>query len=172
MDRGERIYMWDIEGRRYYDFISGFGAVNQGHSHPKILKAMMAQAGKITLTSRAFVNTELGVFGKYITELLGYERFIPMNSGVEADETAIKMARRWAYRHKGTPDNQAMVLFPTNCFWGRSITAAGACDDPIRYTEFGPFTEGFELFKWNDLPALEEKLKANPNICAVCIEPI
>lgn len=140
IERGERIYMWDVEGNRYFDFLCGYSACNQGHVHPKILKAMLAQASKITLTSRAYVNTELGVFGKYITELLGYERFIPMNSGVEADETACKMARRWAYRSKGVPDNQAEILFPTGNFWGRSITASGACDDPSRYNQFGPFT--------------------------------
>jgi ornithine--oxo-acid transaminase len=132
----------------------------------------MEQAGKITLTSRAFHNTQLGEFGSYITDLLGYDKFIPMNGGVEADETACKMVRRWAYRAKGVPDNQAMILFPTGNFWGRSITASGACDDPIRYTEFGPFTDGFDLFNYNDTADLEAKLKANPNIAAVFIEPI
>jgi len=172
IDRGERIYVWDAEGRRYIDCLAGYGAMNQGHCHPKILKAMIEQAQKVTLTSRAFHNTQMGALGEYMTELLGYEKLFPMNTGCEADETACKMARRWAYREKGTPDNQAMILFPTNNFWGRSITASGACDDPARYHQFGPFTEGFELFKFNDLADLEAKLKANPHICAVFIEPI
>jgi ornithine--oxo-acid transaminase len=133
---------------------------------------MVEQAAKVTLTSRAFHNTTMGEFGKYITELLGYDKFFPMNGGVEADETACKLARRWAYRAKGVPDNEAMILFPTNNFWGRSITASGACDDPLRLTQFGPFTQGFELFKYDDPTDLEARLKANPNICSVFIEPI
>lgn len=172
LDRGEGCYVWDIEGRKYIDCLAGYGAVNQGHVHPVILKAMIQQASKITLTSRAFHNTQLGEFGKYITGLLGYEKFIPMNGGCEADETACKMVRRWAYRAKGVPDNQAVILFPTGNFWGRSITASGACDDPARYTHFGPFTAGFELFKYNDNDDLERMLKANPNIAGVFVEPI
>lgn len=133
---------------------------------------MIEQATKITLTSRAFHNTQLGEFGSYITKLLGYDKFIPMNGGCEADETACKMVRRWAYRVKGVPDNQAVILFPTGNFWGRSITASGACDDHSRYNQFGPFTDGFELFKYNDVPDLERMLKADPNIAGVFIEPI
>ena len=146
VDRGERIYVYDIEGRKYFDFLCGYSACNQGHVHPKILKAMIDQAQKITLTSRAFHNTSLGDFANYLTNLIGYEKFIPMNTGCEADETACKMARRWGYRVKGIPSDQAMILFPTGNFWGRSITASGACDDPARYTDFGPFTAGFDLF--------------------------
>ena len=146
VDRGERIYVYDIEGRKYFDFLCGYSACNQGHVHPKILKAMIDQAQKITLTSRAFHNTSLGDFADYLTDLIGYEKFIPMNTGCEADETACKMARRWGYRVKGIPSDQAMILFPTGNFWGRSITASGACDDPSRYTDFGPFTAGFDLF--------------------------
>ena len=146
VDRGERIYVYDIEGRKYFDFLCGYSACNQGHVHPKILKAMIDQAQKITLTSRAFHNTSLGDFANYLTNLIGYEKFIPMNTGCEADETACKMARRWGYRVKGIPSDQAMILFPTGNFWGRSITASGACDDPSRYTDFGPFTAGFDLF--------------------------
>lgn len=171
-EKGERIYIWDVEGRKYFDFLCGYSACNQGHVHPKILEAMIEQARKVTLTSRAFHNTQLGAFGEYITDLIGYEKFIPMNSGVEADETACKMARRWAYNVKGVPDNQAQILFPTNNFWGRSITASGACDDPTRYHKFGPFTPGFPLFKYEDLADLREKLENDPNICAVCIEPV
>ena len=140
--------------------------------HPKILKALIDQAQKITLTSRAFHNTALGEFADYLTGLIGYEKFLPMNTGCEADETACKLARRWGYRVKGIPHNKANILFPTNNFWGRSITASGACDDPARFTDFGPFTAGFELFKYDDVPALRAKLAADPNICAVVIEPI
>ncbi len=172
VDRGERIYVWDVEGRKYFDFLCGYSACNQGHVHPKILKAMIDQAQKITLTSRAFHNTELGACADYMTELLGYDKLIPMNTGCEADETACKMARRWGYRVKGIPDNKANILFPTGNFWGRSITASGACDDPARYTDFGPFTDGFELFPYDDAEALRKMLAADPNICAVCIEPI
>lgn len=124
------------------------------------------------MTSRAFYNTTLGETGEYITKLLGYDKFLPMNSGVEADETACKIARRWGYRAKGIPDNQANILFPTGNFWGRTITASGACDDPSRYNQFGPFTLGFELFKYDDLEDIETKLKNDPNICAVVVEPI
>jgi ornithine--oxo-acid transaminase len=124
------------------------------------------------LTSRAYHTTTLGEFGSYITSLLGYEKFFPMNGGVESVETACKLARRWAYRHKGVPDNEAVILFPKNCFWGRSITASGACDDPLRFTQMGPFTGGFELFDYDSPSALEAMLKSNPNICAVVLEPI
>ena len=172
IERGEGIYMWDVEGRKYFDFLCGYSACNQGHSHPKILKAMMEQATKVTLTSRAFHNMTLGPFAEYFTNLIGYDRLIPMNSGVEADETACKLARRWGYRNKGIPHNKANILFPTGNFWGRSITASGACDDPSRYDDFGPFTEGFELFEYNNVDSLKQKLEADPNICAVCIEPI
>lgn len=172
IERGERIYMYDVEGRKYFDFLCGYSACNQGHSHPKILKAMMEQATKVTLTSRAYHNMTLGPFAEYFTNLIGYDRLIPMNSGVEADETACKMARRWGYRAKGIPDNQANILFPTGNFWGRSITASGACDDPSRYNQFGPFTAGFELFEYNNVDALRKMLEADPNICAVVLEPI
>ena len=132
----------------------------------------MQQASRVSLTSRAFHNTELGKFADYLTDLIGYDKLIPMNSGVEADETACKMARRWGYRVKGIPDDQAMILFPTGNFWGRSITASGACDDPSRYHQFGPFTAGFDLFQYNDLEALDAKLTQFPNTCAVFVEPI
>jgi ornithine--oxo-acid transaminase len=133
---------------------------------------MIAQASKVTLTSRAFHNTQLGVFGEYLTKLMGYDKFLPMNGGCEADETACKLVRRWAYRVKGIKDNEAVILFPTGNFWGRSITASGACDDPSRYTHFGPFTAGFELFKYDNIPDLEARLKSNPNIAGVFLEPI
>jgi len=130
------------------------------------------QAAKITLTSRAFHNTELGKFGEFITKLLRYDKYLPMNTGCEADETACKLARRWAYRVKKVPDNEAVIFFPTQNFWGRSITASGACDDPSRYHQFGPFTRGFELFNYNDIPNLEMHLKKTPTVAAVCIEAI
>jgi len=133
LEKGERIYVWDCEGTRYVDCLAGYGACNQGHVHPKILKAMITQATKLAHVSRTFHNETIGPFGKYITELLGYERFMAMNGGCEADESACKLARRWAYRAKGVPDNEAVILFPTGNFWGRSITASGACDDPSRY---------------------------------------
>jgi len=126
----------------------------------------------VTLTSRAMHNVELPKFAEYITGLLKYDRFVPMNGGCEADETAVKFARRWAYNVKGVPDNEAVTLFPTDNFWGRSITASGACDDPTRYNKFGPFTAGFDLFKYDDVDALRKKLEENPNICSVFIEPI
>ena len=124
------------------------------------------------MTSRAFHNTALGDFADYLTDLIGYDKLIPMNTGCEADETACKMARRWGYRVKGIPHDKANILFPTGNFWGRSITASGACDDPSRYTDFGPFTDGFELFPYDDVEGLRAKLEADPNICAICIEPI
>jgi ornithine--oxo-acid transaminase len=172
IERGERIYLWDVEGKRYFDFISGYGATSQGHVHPKILKAFVEQACKVTLTSRAMLNTQLGKFGELMSQVTGYDKMLPCNGGVEADETACKLARRWGYRVKKIPSNKANILFPTGNFWGRTITASGACDDPARYTDFGPFTAGFELFKYNNVEALRTKLKNDPNICAVCIESI
>lgn len=172
LERGEGVYVWDCEGLRYMDCLAGYGACNQGHVHPKILKAMIAQASQLTQTSRNFYTKPIGLFGEYMTELMGYDKFIAMNGGCEADEAACLLARRWGYKVKGIPDNQAVILFPTGNFWGRSITASGACDDPSRYTEFGPFTEGFELFKYDDIEDLEQKLKENPNICSVFLEPI
>jgi len=130
------------------------------------------QAAKITLTSRAFHNTELGKFGEFITKLLRYDKFLPMNTGCEAVETACKLARRWAYRVKKVPDNEAVIFFPTGCYWGMSITARSGCSDPLRYHQFGPFTRGFELFNYNDIPNLEMHLKKTPTVAAVCIEPI
>ena len=133
---------------------------------------MLEQASKVTQLSRMYHNTQVGQFGKYMHELLGYDKFIAMNGGCEADEAACLIARHWGYKVKGIPDNEAVILFPTGNFWGRSITASGACDDPSRYHQFGPYTPGFELFKYNNIPDLEQKLQANPNICAVFVEPI
>jgi ornithine--oxo-acid transaminase len=154
------------------DFLCGYGAASQGHCHPKILKALVEQACKVTLTARAMHNTQMGKFGELMHKVTGYDKMIPCNGGVEADETACKLARRWGYRVKGIPSNKANLLFPTGNFWGRTITASGACDDPSRYTDFGPFTAGFELFEYNNVEALRTKLKNDPNICGVCIEPI
>lgn len=172
LERGEGVHVWDVNGKQYLDCIAGVGACNQGHVHPKILQAFVHQASKITLTSRAFHNTQLGEFGKYITEMLGYDKFIPMNTGVEGDETAIKIMRRWAYRDKGVEEDKAMVLFPTGNFWGRSIAARSNSENAAFTHQFGPFNPGFENFKWNDAEDLEAKLKANPNIAGVVIEPI
>jgi ornithine--oxo-acid transaminase len=172
MERGERCFMWDVQGRRYIDFMSGYGSTNQGHCHPEIMKAAIAQMNKITQISRAFHNVELGKFGEFICNLTGYDKFLPANGGCEACESAVKFARRWGYRVKGVESNKASVIMAKNNFWGRSITASGACDDPSRYTDFGPFTPGFNLVDYNDLGALERQLQADKNTVAVYLEPI
>lgn len=172
LERGERIYMWDVDGKRYFDFLSGYSAVNQGHCHPKIINAMVEQAKKLTLTSRAFFNDALGEFEEYITALLGYEKVLPMNTGVEGGETAIKLARRWGYDVKGVPKNEAKVLFATNNFWGRTTAAISSSTDPDSYSGFGPFMPGFEVIPYNDVNALTKKLEADPNIVAFMVEPI
>jgi ornithine--oxo-acid transaminase len=170
--KGERIYLWDVEGNKYFDFLCGYSSCNQGHAHPKIVEAMINQVKKLPHVSRAFWTDTFADYSEYATKLFGYDKILPMNSGVEACETAIKLARRWAYNVKGTPDNQAVVILPTKNFWGRSITASGACDDPIRYTKFGPFTPGFEMVPFNDIPALTAKFESDANICAYMMEPI
>lgn len=172
IDRGEGVHVWDHDGHQYLDCISGVGACNQGHVHPKILKAFVKQASQITLTSRAFHNTQLGECGKFLTELLGYDKFIAMNTGVEGDETAVKIIRRWAYRSKKVPDDKAMILFPTQNFWGRSIAARSNSENAAFTHQFGPFNPGFANFKWNDAEDLERMLKADPNVAGVIIEPI
>ena len=170
--RGERHFVWDVEGNKYTDFHSGYCAVNQGHCHPRIVKTLTEQAAKLTMCSRTFNNANSGEYAKYMHETFGYDKVLPMNSGVEACETAIKIARRWGYVVKGVEANKATVIVCNGCFWGRSITASGACDDPVRYTNFGPFTPGFELIDFNALDQLEQKFKENPNIVAFMVEPI
>lgn len=171
LSKGEGVKVWDVEGNEYFDFLSAYSAVNQGHCHPKILSALNEQASKLTLTSRAFHNDILGVYEKYITELLGYDRVLPMNTGVEGGETANKLARRWGYLHKGIPDNQAKIIFAKGNFWGRTLAAISSSDDPTSYEGFGPYMPGYDLVAYNDLEALEEKLK-DPNVCAFMVEPI
>lgn len=172
LNRGEGIFLWDVDGRRYFDFLSGYSAVNQGHCHPKIIDAMVTQAKKLTLTSRAFFNDALGECEKYITELLGFDKVLPMNTGVEGGETAVKLARRWGYDVKGVPKNQAKILFARENFWGRTTTAVSSSTDPESYEGFGPYMPGFEIIPYNDVGALKAKLEADPNIVAFMVEPI
>lgn len=153
--RGEGVYVWDVEGKRYYDFLSGYSALNHGHSHPKVVAALADQAAKLTLTSRAFFNDVLGEFAKYATELFGYDKLLPMNSGVEATETAVKLARRWGYVKKNIPKYQAKVVFAEGNFHGRSMTAVSASSDPESYEGFGPFLPNVEKIRYDDLDALE-----------------
>ena len=169
--KGEGTFMWDVEGKKYYDFLSAYSAVNQGHCHPKIVKAMCDQAQTLTLTSRAFYNDCLGVYEKYVTEFFGYERVLPMNSGAEADETALKLCRKWAYMKKGLPENQAKIICCDGNFHGRTITIVSMSNDPDSYAGYGPFTPGFVRIPYNDIPALEKALE-DPNIAGFLVEPI
>lgn len=171
LERGEGIYVWDVEGNRYYDFLSAYSAVNQGHCHPKIVSALTAQSSKLTLTSRAFYNDVLGAYEEYVTRLFGYDKVLPMNTGVEAGETACKLARKWAYNVKGVPKNQAKIIFADGNFWGRTMAAISSSTDPSSYEGFGPFMPGFELVPYNDIPALEKALQ-DPNVAAFMVEPI
>lgn len=171
LEKGEGIFVWDPEGNKYYDFLSAYSAVNQGHCHPRILKALQDQAKKITLTSRAFYNNVLGQYEKYITEYFGYDKVLPMNTGVEGGETAIKLARKWGYKVKGIPENQAQVIFANGNFWGRTLAAISSSNDPSSYEGFGPYMPGYILVDYNDLAALEQELK-NPNVAAFMVEPI
>ena len=171
LTRGEGVYLWDPEGRRYFDFLSAYSAVNQGHCHPKIVAAMVDQAGRLALTSRAFYNDVLGPFEKYITELFGFDKVLPMNAGAEGVETALKLARRWGYRVKGIPDNEAKVVVCEGNFHGRTITVISASSDPDSYAGFGPHTPGFVKIPYDDLAALDTAL-ADPTVCAFMVEPI
>jgi ornithine--oxo-acid transaminase len=169
--RGEGIYMWDCEGKRYIDFLSAYSAVNQGHCHPRIVAALTEQAQRLTLTSRAFHSDILGEYCRYITNYFGYQRVLPMNTGVEGGETAIKLVRRWGYLHKGIPDGQARVVFAEGNFWGRTVAAISSSTDPSCKDGFGPYVPGFDLVPYNDLAALEKALQ-NPHVCAFMVEPI
>ena len=171
LDRGEGVYVWDIEGKKYFDFLSAYSAVNQGHCHPRIIKALTTQAQKLTLTSRAFYNSLLGEYEKYITSYFGFDKVLPMNTGVEGDETAMKLARRWAYEVKGVKENQAKLVFAKGNFMGRTLGAISASNDPSSYQGFGPFMPGYELVEYNDLKALENAIK-DPNTAAFIVEPI
>lgn len=169
--RGEGVYVWDVEGRRYFDFLSAYSAVNQGHCHPRIVQAMIDQASRLTLTSRAFHNDILGEYEAFMTQLFGYDKLLPMNTGVEGGETAVKLARRWAYDVKGVEKYKAKILFVEGNFWGRTLSAISTSTDPSSFEGFGPFMPGFELIPYNDLPALEKALE-DPNIAAFMLEPI
>jgi ornithine--oxo-acid transaminase len=171
LEKGEGVFLYDVDGKRYFDFLSGYSAVNQGHCHPAIIKALTDQAQKLTLTSRAFYNNLLGEYEKYITAYFGYDKVLPMNTGVEGGETAIKLARRWGYAVKGIPENQAKVIFAEGNFWGRTLAAISSSTDPSSYNGFGPFMPGFGLVPYNDLAALETSLQ-DSNVAAYMVEPI
>ena len=153
--KGEGVFVWDVEGKRYLDFLSGYSALNQGHRHPRIVQALKDQLDRLTLTSRAFYNDALGEFAEYTTKLFGYDKLLPMNGGVEAAETAVKLARRWAYDVKGVPQDRATMVFARGNFWGRSIAAISASTDPESYGGFGPFVPGFETIDFDNLKQLE-----------------
>jgi len=172
IERAEGVFMYDVDGKMYFDFLSAYSAVNQGHCHPRIINAMINQAQKLTLTSRAFHNNLLGEYEQFITNYFGFDKVLPMNTGVEGGETAIKLARRWGYDVKGIPENKAEVIFAEGNFWGRTMAAISSSNDPSSYKGFGPFMPGFKLIPYNDLAILEETFEGNPHICAFMFEPI
>ena len=171
LSRGEGVYVWDVDDKKYFDFLSAYSAVNQGHCHPKIIKALVDQASKLTLTSRAFYNDVLGDYEKFVTEFFGYDRLLPMNTGVEGGETAVKLARKWAYLNKGVEKNKAKIIFVQGNFWGRTLAAISSSNDPLSTDGFGPFMPGYEIIPYNDLSSLEEAIK-DPNVAAFMVEPI
>ena len=171
LSHGEGVYLWDVEGKKYYDFLSAYSAVNQGHCHPKIIKTLIEQSKTLTLTSRAFYNDALGPYEKYITDYFGYDKVLPMNSGAEADETALKLCRRWGYDKKGIPENKAKIIVCEGNFHGRTITIISMSTDPDSFTGFGPYTPGFEVIPYNDIEALEKALE-DPYIAGFLVEPI
>lgn len=169
--KGEGIYMWDVEGKKYLDFLAAYSAVNQGHSHPKIIKALTEQAQTLALTSRAFYNNVLGEWEEYMTKLFGYDKMLPMNSGAEADETALKLIRKWAYKVKGIPTNKAKIVVCDGNFHGRTITIISMSSDPDAYNHYGPYTPGFVNIPYNDIDRLEKELQ-DPNVAGFLVEPI
>ena len=171
LDRGEGPFVWDVEGKRYYDFLSAYSAVNQGHCHPKIIGALTEQASKLTLTSRAFFNSVLGEYEEFVTKFFGYDKVLPMNTGAEGDETALKLCRKWAYLVKGIKENQAKIIVCDGNFHGRTITIVSMSTDPDARKDYGPFTPGFITIPYNDLPALEKAL-ADPDVAGFLVEPI
>lgn len=171
IESGKGIFVWDTDGKQYYDFLSAYSAVNQGHCHPYIIKTLQQQSEKITLTSRAFHNNVLGPYSKYITEIFGFDRVLPMNTGVEGGETAVKLARKWAYTVKGVEENKARIVFAEGNFWGRTIAAISSSSDPLSYTNFGPFVPGFFKVPYNDIDALEKELQ-HADCAAFMVEPI
>ncbi|CAK4105176.1 unnamed protein product [Aphanomyces euteiches] len=189
LSRAQGVHVWDVEGKQYYDFLSAYSAVNQGHCHPRIIKALTEQASTLTLTSRAFYNDVLGEYEEFVTKFFGFDRVLPMNTGVEGGETAIKLARRWAYECKGVPENQAKIIFCNNNFWGRTMSAISSSDDENAYgskahidetlelttvanLEFGPFMPGFDKVPYDDIDALRAKFESDKNIAAFMVEPI
>jgi ornithine--oxo-acid transaminase len=171
LSKGEGVHLWDVEGRHYYDFLSAYSAVNQGHCHPAIIGALVEQAKTLTLTSRAFYNNRLGECEKYLCDLFGYEKALMMNSGAEANETALKLARKWGYKVKGIPAGQAIIIAVERNFHGRTLGIVSASTDPSSRSDFGPFLPGFQIIPYNDLEALDVAL-ANPNVCGFWVEPI
>ncbi len=171
LKKGEGVFVWDVEGKKYYDFLSAYSAVNQGHCHPRIISALNEQAQELTLTSRAFHNNVLGSYEKFISEFFGYDKVLPMNTGVEGGETANKLARKWGYLKKNIPENKARIIFAKGNFWGRTLAAISSSDDPSSYEGFGPYMPGYDLIPYNDLDSLETELK-DPNVCAFMVEPI
>jgi ornithine--oxo-acid transaminase len=172
LDRGEGVYVWDVEGKRYYDFLSSYSAVNQGHCHPKIIHSLVEQAQKLTLTSRAFYNSRLGEYEAFVTRYFGYDKVLPMNTGAEAVETAIKLCRKWSYEKKGLPDNTAQIVVCENNFHGRTTTIVSFSVDPEAKNHYGPFTPGFIVIPYNDAGALEKVLNENESIAGFLVEPI
>ncbi len=171
LSKGEGVFLWDVEGKKYFDFLSAYSAVNQGHCHPRIIQALIDQAKELTLTSRAFYNDKLGIAEKYVCDTFGYQKALFMNSGAEANETAIKLARKWGYTKKGIPDNEAVIVAVRKNFHGRTTTIISASTDSSSRKGFGPFMPGFEIVAYDDIAALEKSL-ANPNVCGLWIEPI
>jgi ornithine--oxo-acid transaminase len=171
LDRGDGVHLWDVQGKQYYDFLSGYSAVNQGHCHPRIINALLAQAQKLTLTSRAFYSNLLGEYEQYITQYFGYDKVLPMNTGVEAVETALKLARRWAYRVKKVADGEAKIIVCSENFHGRTSTVISFSSDPGAYRQFGPYMPGFVTIPYNDLDALKKAVQ-DPTVCAFLVEPI
>ena len=171
LEKGEGVYLWDVEGKKYFDFLSAYSAVNQGHCHPKIISALIDQSKKLTLTSRAFHNNVLGQYEKFITDFFGYDKVLPMNTGVEGGETAIKLARKWGYEVKKIPTDSAKIIFVEGNFWGRTLAAISSSTDPSSTNGFGPFMPGYEIIPYNNLDSLREALK-DPNVAAFMVEPI
>lgn len=172
LSKGEGVYVWDVEGKKYYDFLSAYSAVNQGHCHPKIVGAMVEQAKQLTLTSRAFYNDMLGRYEKFASEYFGFDKLLPMNTGAEAVETALKICRKWAYEEKGISENEAEIIVCENNFHGRTTTIISFSNDPVARKNFGPYTEGFIKIEYDNLVALEEALKSNANVAGFLVEPI
>ena len=172
LEKGEGVYVWDVKGKKYYDFLSAYSAVNQGHCHPKIVETLTAQAQKLTLTSRAFYNDKLGVYEKFVTGYFGYEKVLPMNTGAEAVETALKLCRKWAYQKKKIAENVAQIVVCAENFHGRTTTIVSFSVDPDAYSDYGPFTPGFIVIPYNDVEALEKVLNENKNVAGFLVEPI